>query len=232
MSNAGPGSVAGVPVSGVAVVIAESRGLLRAGLAGLLASWPHGAVLQADTLEGAVSALMPGAACVMLLDFDLLGAAGAAGLRVVRRTVPGARILVLGGRNDRDVILACLAAGAQGFVSRRAEFAALQRAIEVVRGGGTHVPDGIAERAAPGPGPVAPCLTGRQQEVLRLLAEGRSTKDIARTLDLAVSTIKVHLAALYRTVGARNRVEALCRAGLLPPLGAQGPVRRGFAQAA
>ena len=51
--------------------------------------------------------------------------------------------------------------------------------------------------------------------MLRLLAEGRSTKDIARTLDLAVSTIKVHLGALYRAFGARNRVEALCRAGRL-----------------
>jgi DNA-binding NarL/FixJ family response regulator len=47
--------------------------------------------------------------------------------------------------------------------------------------------------------------------VLRLLAEGRSTKDIARRLGLAVSTVKVHIAAIYRAIGARNRVEAVLR---------------------
>lgn len=52
-------------------------------------------------------------------------------------------------------------------------------------------------------------LTGRQNDVLHLLREGRSTKEIARRLGLAVPTVKTHLAALYRQLGARNRVEAV-----------------------
>lgn len=54
-------------------------------------------------------------------------------------------------------------------------------------------------------------LTGRQQDVLALLREGRSTKEIARRLDLAVPTVKTHLAALYRQLGVRNRVEAVMK---------------------
>jgi DNA-binding NarL/FixJ family response regulator len=77
----------------------------------------------------------------------------------------------------------------------------------------------------------APALTGRQRDVLRLLGEGRSTKDIARRLGLAVPTVKTHLAALYRQLGARNRVEAVVKASmprdprtgrLRPTMGARG----------
>ncbi len=58
-------------------------------------------------------------------------------------------------------------------------------------------------------------LTPRQIDVLKLLAEGRSTKDIARTLNLGLGTVKVHLAGVYRALGASNRMEAVVRAGRL-----------------
>ena len=60
-----------------------------------------------------------------------------------------------------------------------------------------------------------PRFTARQMDVLRLLAEGRSTKDIARSLDMGVGTVKVHLSAIYRILGAHNRMEAVVRAGAL-----------------
>jgi len=56
-------------------------------------------------------------------------------------------------------------------------------------------------------------LTPRQTDVLRLLAEGSSTKDIARKLNLGLGTVKVHLAGVYRALGATNRMEAVVRAG-------------------
>ena len=64
--------------------------------------------------------------------------------------------------------------------------------------------------------PSAHALTARQADVLNLLAEGRSTKDIARRLGLAVPTVKTHLAAVYRQLGARNRLQAVVKAGALP----------------
>jgi len=184
-----------------------------------------------------------GSAGLLLLDLALLGDAGASALSTVRERFPTVRIVAFAGAGSRDEALRCLAAGAHGYVAKSATAAELIRAIGVVEDGGVHVPVSLAmapitegeagtgTKAVPEArsGEAAPArfvsvhgagitrmLTGRQRDVLRLMAEGRSTKDIARTLDLAVSTIKVHLAGVYRTVGARNRVEALCRAGLLP----------------
>jgi DNA-binding NarL/FixJ family response regulator len=69
-------------------------------------------------------------------------------------------------------------------------------------------------------------LTSRQRAVFALLAEGCATKDIARRLNLAIGTVKVHLAAIYRALGARSRLEAVARARggftLLPTLLAAG----------
>ena len=198
------------------IVVAESRGLVRAGLVSLLTAWSGAAVSAAATLDAALAAVAgEDGAQLLLLDLDLLGEAGPRALQSVRQLHGGLRVIVLAGEDSRDAILACLGAGAHGFVARTAEFDELVRAIVAVRAGGIHVPHGAARPAIRAPAP--PALTARQLEVLRLLAEGRSTKDIARTMDLAVSTIKVHLAGLYRSVGARNRVEAIRRSGVLGP---------------
>ena len=81
-------------------------------------------------------------------------------------------------------------------------------------------PGGISPGAAPQLPPGAQAarpagLTPRKIDVLKLLAEGRSTKDIARTLNLGLGTVKVHLAGVYRALGASNRMEAVVRAGRL-----------------
>ena len=216
------------PVAGVVrtgLVVAEGMALLRDGLVGLLSGWPDGPVRAAGTMVGVEGLLAVDAGAVLLLDMDLPGLGGVAGLERLRGRFAGLRIVALSGRESRDGVLACLAAGAHGMVAKTAPFAELARAIAAVRVGGVHVPAVLGS----GGGVGAPCaemalegLTGRQRDVLRLLAQGRSTKDIARTLDLAVSTIKVHLAAVYRVFGARNRVEALCRAGWVAPAFAGG----------
>lgn len=202
---------------GTGLIVAESLALVRDGLARLLAEWPHGAVRTAGTLDAALAMVAADEASVLLLDLELLRGEGPAGLRSVCARHPALRIVAVAARQSRDETLQCLVAGAQGYIAKAAGFAELARAIETVRTGGVHIPAIAAsepDRSLPVRMPGG--LTGRQRDVLRLLAEGRSTKDIARTLDLAVSTIKVHLAALYRAVGARNRVEALCRAGRVP----------------
>jgi DNA-binding NarL/FixJ family response regulator len=207
------------------LVVSEHLALVRDGLVSLLSgAWTHGAVRAAASLDETVTLLADDAKCVLLLDLGLLGASGPAGLIGLRTRFPALRIVVLTGQETRDGILQCLSAGAHGYVATSAPFAELLRAVEVVRDGGVHVPLALAASGMEAFPPAAlsdgaarvDLLTGRQRDVLLLMAEGRSTKDIARTLDLAVSTIKVHLAAVYRVVGARNRVEALCRAGLLP----------------
>ncbi len=213
------------------LLVIEPQALVREALVALLSAALSPA-LQVDgpsvaTLQDALPAVSASLGCVLLLNEALAGLPGsAAPLRALRERHPDVRVIVLAPVGTRDGMVQCFAAGARGYLAQSASAAELVDAVRVVAGGGGHVPSALA-----GPGPQdadqAPArdagpvrvghLTGRQRDVLLLMAEGRSTKDIARTLDLAVSTIKVHLAAVYRAVGARNRVEALCRAGLLPP---------------
>ena len=210
------------------LVVLEQQTLMRDALVALLSvDRVPGLVQAAGSLAEAVPLMAAAPGCVLLLGVE--GNGPDATLEAVRLRFPGVRIVALAATETRCGVLGCLAAGAHGFVAKTAAAAELVHAMRVVEGGGVHVPPGVAAsgpEAWPGPGgtppvvrgvaPVVDQLTGRQRDVLLLMAEGRSTKDIARTLDLAVSTIKVHLAGVYRTVGARNRVEALCRAGLLP----------------
>lgn len=214
------------------LIVLEQQALMRDALVALLSVDRAPALVQAaGSLAAAVPLMAAAPGCLLLLGVD--GDGPDATLDAVRTRFPAVRIVALAATQTRDGVLGCLAAGARGFVARTSAAAELVHAIRVVAGGGVHVPLGVAayglvDRSgagsgaggAPpvvrGAGPVVDQLTGRQRDVLLLMAEGRSTKDIARTLDLAVSTIKVHLAGVYRTVGARNRVEALCRAGLLP----------------
>ena len=211
------------------LIVLEQQALMRDALVALLSlDRAPSAVQAASSLAAAVPLMAAAPGCLLLLGME--GDGPDATLDAVRSRFPAVRIVALAATETRDGVLRCLAAGAHGFVARTSTAADLVHAIRVVAGGGVHVPSGVAaygsgagSGAGGGPpvvravGPVVDQLTGRQRDVLLLMAEGRSTKDIARTLDLAVSTIKVHLAGVYRTVGARNRVEALCRAGLLPP---------------
>ena len=213
------------------LLVIEPQGLVREALVALLST----ALAPAWRVEGqaaaslhdAWSALSATPDCLLLLNEALAGLPGSGGpMRALRERYPDVRTIVLAPVETRDGILQCLAAGAHGYIAQSASASELIDAVRAVGAGSVHVPAalvGPGARAEPvvparGSGPMrVDNLTGRQRDVLLLVAEGRSTKDIARTLDLAVSTIKVHLAAVYRAVGARNRVEALCRAGLLLP---------------
>ena len=142
------------------------------------------------------------------------------GLRRLREQFPDQKIVVLADSEERETILECLAAGANGYILKSATLGQLLRAMETMLSGGVFAPAalaGLPQPAAPAREPQATCLavhlTERQIEVFHLLSEGCATKTIARRLGLAVGTVKVHLAAIYRVLGAHSRVEAIAKAG-------------------
>lgn len=203
------------------ILIAHRFALVGQALVGMLTGRrPAQDFIQASGVADLDRQLQATQADLLLIDLGLSGLGGTDGLRRLRQQHPALSIVVLAETEDPATILACLAAGVHGYVLQSGSMPQLLRALEIVEGGGVFAPAALAtaHRAAPPPPPAPSSLTERQREVLRLLSDGRPTKAIARELGVAVGTVKVHLAAIYRALGATNRVEALVNAGRLPPL--------------
>jgi DNA-binding NarL/FixJ family response regulator len=206
------------------VLIAHRFALVGQALIGLLAGRkPTHSFTPVQGMAELEQALRAAPADLLLVDLGLDGLGGADGLRPLREAHPRLRLMVLAETDDPSMILACLAAGAHGYVLQSSTTTLLLHALEMVESGGVFVPAALAAPARAAQGAAPANLTERQREVLRLLSGGRPTKAIARELGVAVGTVKVHLAAIYRALGATNRVEALVKAGGLPPL----PAMRG-----
>ena len=203
------------------VLIAERHALPRAAIAELVkAGLPDSEVFQIRDLTEAGPLLDLADVTVCMTDIGLLESHDLRELTTLRSGFPALKLLVRLDEPRRDVILACFRAGAHGCITEETSAADVVSAISCVTSGAVAVPAAIADltkqgtsgRWAGSADNEKPFLTGRQNDVLCLLAEGRSTKDIARCLNLSVGTVNVHLGSVFRALGARNRVEAAIRA--------------------
>lgn len=186
------------------ILVAVRHGLIAASLAGIVQR-AHGklVVTHTATMADVVRALDGDEIDLLILSTDLLDHSPSALYRLTR-DYPSVAIAALCIDDDHLVADAYRAAGATdclGLDASPAEFIAAIRGILEAGNPAGHT-------AIAGTGSVGH-LTGRQTEVLGLLRKGQSTKQIARTLKLAVPTVKVHLSCLYRALGARNRIEAV-----------------------
>lgn len=207
------------------VLVADRQALFRHGLIGLLReTWPEWSFDQAGNFDEMAQFLSGGAPALLLIDLDLPNLGGVEGVQQLCAACPDSLMMVLADTDDRETILQCLSAGAQGYVPKSASPLQFLRALDTVLAGGVFAPASLSGKplpvAPPAPvipspgddlGPILVQLTDRQRDVYRLLAEGCATKTIARRLDLAVGTVKVHLAAIYRVLGAHSRLEALAK---------------------
>jgi DNA-binding NarL/FixJ family response regulator len=201
-------------------LIAESHTLIRHALVALLrGARPEWNCEDVDGLDELRAGIQDSSPTLVLIDLRLCGLDG---LRQLRLAFPHTTFVVLSDQDDRTAILACLEAGAQGYILKSTSPDQFIRALETILTGGLFAPASLS--GMPIHPPVSPYrpdlksspalshLTERQRHVFELLAEGCATKTIARRLDLAVGTVKVHLAAIYRTLGASSRLEALAKA--------------------
>jgi|HubBroStandDraft_6_1064221.scaffolds.fasta_scaffold00044_49 DNA-binding NarL/FixJ family response regulator len=148
----------------------------------------------------------------------------------LKATYPDLQIIAIGSGMREETILTALASGARGYVSEAASSAEFIRAIRVVSQGSLWVSRWVlsmfverATRAAGGlffGGRVV--LTPREREVLEMLVEGRSNKEIGGPLGIEVRTVKAHVAKLMRKVGVRNRI-ALSTYAIVHSLVCSGP---------
>jgi|SRR5690242_4167533 DNA-binding NarL/FixJ family response regulator len=204
----------------ITLMIADRATLFRHGLIGLLKEHrPQWCCAESGTLDGVLAHLRAEPVDILIYDMQLGGQAEMAHLRQLRTEFPQQLIVAMADHADRGTILESLAAGANGYVLKSTTLPQLLRAIETVLSGAVFAPATlVGAPSAPARSvqhevsPLLANLTERQIEVFRLLSEGCATKTIARRLGLAIGTVKVHLAAIYRALDAHNRIEALAKA--------------------
>jgi DNA-binding NarL/FixJ family response regulator len=208
----------GVGSPGTTALIAARPTLFRLGLMGILRDHhAHWRLVEADTFQAALSLPMAGPPDVVLLDEQLPDLHGFEGLQRIGLMFPQAKIVVLADADERDRMLDLIDAGAHGCLTTSASPLQVLAAFNSVLCGGVFIPASardaiqVTPRSPTAAGFSIGSLTGRQRDVFDLMARGYSTKLIARELGLAVGTVKVHLAAIYRLLGAHNRTEAVAR---------------------
>lgn len=200
------------------VLIADSHRLCRGGFASLILRELGTRQIQcADDCAGLVQALESNSSVgIVIIDSALPGLASLSDLRSFRMRWPNLRIVVSAWRQDRAEAFEALMAGAHGYVSKDLSEEEMAEALRTVAAGNISVPSIISEVVEMRT-PVAPpavsavadgALTTRQREVLELLAAGLSNKEIARRLDIAEGTVKVHVTAAFRALHVHNRVGA------------------------
>lgn len=140
---------------------------------------------------------------VALVDLFLVGESGADVCAAIRRESPSTRVLLISGAG-RMSPAAARAAGASGFVSKDQDATEVTHAVRMVGAGMTLFP---AKADQP-----TPLLSERERDVLVLIAEGCTNREIAERLYLSPHTVKEHTSALYRKLTVRNRAEAVQRA--------------------
>lgn len=174
--------------------------------------WPEAVMTVAGDFVEAW-ARMASSPDLCLADLDMPGATPLAGIAGLRAAAPTTPILVFTGLLDDAAMLTLLARGVAGFVPKTASPAVLAAAISLVVAGGRYLPERLAKLSvASAPSHTRSPLSARQTDVARLLAQGRSNKDIARALAITPATVKTHVAAIIAATGAANRTDAAMRA--------------------
>jgi DNA-binding NarL/FixJ family response regulator len=210
----------------VRVLVADDQALVREGLVTLLESVPEiHPVAAASDGEEAVRLAARHRPDVVLMDLRMPKLDGVEATRRIRAELPDTEVVVLTTHADEASILEALSAGARGYLTKDAGIAEISRAVLAAANHLTLLDPvvhsrllaaasgGAAARAsasAPPPAKALPDdLTPREAEVLRLIAQGLSNREIAASLVVSEATVKTHINHVLRKIGARDRAQAV-----------------------
>ncbi len=156
---------------------------------------------------------------LILLDVGLPVISGMDGLQEFRKLDPSAPIVFLSGSDDQNLIRKALNLGVMGYIPKTLNSEIMLQAIHLILKGGRYVPDNVLQDDDRSNHSKIN-LTSRQSEILTLISQGKSNKEIARTLGIADNTVRVHISAVFQALKVNNRTEAAFTAlqeGLISP---------------
>ena len=184
--------------SPIRLMLVDDHPLVRDGLRVRLSSVPgFEVVAEAASADDALAAALAQPPDLVLMDIGMKGVNGIEATRRLMAALPNLRVLVLSMYDNAEYVREALAAGARGYLLKDSPAEEIVEAIRAVMAGATHVSPALADaasRAEHGDG----LLTPREREVLALIAEGLSSKDIGERLAMGVRTVETHRTSLRR----------------------------------
>jgi len=208
------------------ILLADDHALVRGGIRALLQSI-EGMSVVGETGDGleALAMIRSTKPDLVLLDISMPGLNGLEIAERVAKELPQVRILVLSMHATESYVADALRVGVVGYLRKSAAVAELPAAIEAVSGGEIYLSPGISrdviEALRSGGAPASPLagLSPRQREILQLIAEGHSSKEIGFRLGISSKTVDTHRAQIMERLGIHNvqgLVKVAMRAGLVP----------------
>lgn len=200
------------------ILIADDHALFRDGLAMRLEQIvPNAAILQASGYSQVIKNLHEDTTIdLLILDADMQDMPWFDALKQIRAISPKTKIIVISASEDSRAIRAILATGVKGYIPKRSEIKVFANAVKLVIDGGTYVPpsllDGTIANNFGSRNSGVKMLTARQSQVLDLIAQGKSNKQIAYDMGVSESTVKLHINALLRSLHVTNRTQAVITA--------------------
>ena len=196
------------------IVIADDHAIVRDGIRALLAAAPDVKVeAEARTGREAIDLAVSLEPDVMLMDIAMPDLGGLEATLEIRRLVPAVRVIVLSQYGDREYVQRFLKAGVAGYILKSSAGADLLAAIRAVVRGGLALDPGVAREAlqdggeSEAGGDLYDGLTDREKQVLKLVAEGHSNKEVAALLNISVKTAMSHREHLMLKLRLHNRTE-------------------------
>lgn len=208
------------------VLIADDHPLFREAIARVIGDgFPGSTLLEASDLESALALVADNDDIdLVLLDLNMPGMQGMSGLVQLRNQFPTVPAVIVSAEEDKRVILQTVTCGAVGFITKSTPRKQMIHALEQILGGSVYLPSDIIRAESTQSGRHAghhdpslmpellESLTRKQLQVFERMARGESNKVIAYELNIAESTVKAHVSAILRKMGATNRVQAILAA--------------------
>ena len=203
------------------ILIVDDHALVRRGMGHVVRdSFPDAEVLEAGSTAEALELMQSSSMDVALVDVRMPDSDGLELLHEIKAQWPDVPVLMLTSFDHAHYVRRALAEGAAGYMLKDATPEDLEQAIKVALSGGGNVlspkviqnlfdaMDGTVSANGEASHRPTSALTQRENDILSLLAEGKSNRDISRALYLSEKTVKAHLAAIFRKLGVSNRTQA------------------------
>lgn len=209
------------------ILVADDHALFRAGLRYLLDQLDeHPEFSEAGSCEDLVEKLREDDGYdLVLIDLLMPGVETFSRVQEVCEIAGDVPVVVISVRERAEDVQRAIKAGAAGYIPKSSKPDVMINALKLVLSGGIYIPpnvlhlsggSGMVASGAPPAleaGAIAGRLTGRQREVMALLAQGKSNKEIASELGLAAGTVKIHISNIFKALNVRNRTQAVIAAG-------------------